>query len=245
MDRFDYLIRTLTRIDGLTGEAYEKRRLGKDWPQDGAETMIGVERMTNVKDLALDVIARGVPGDFMECGIWRGGVGILMGAIIQQEAKGRRLFLADSFQGCPMPKLEQYPADAGDRHHSFQNLKVSSREVINNFRKYGLLPFNGLHILEGWFKDTIRPGLADWSQGLSLLRLDGDMYESTIQALEAAYDFVSIGGYVICDDYRNIPNCRQAIDDFRVQRQITAPLQSVDWCAVYWQKQAAEGQVAA
>jgi Macrocin-O-methyltransferase (TylF) len=244
LDRFDYLIRTLTRIDGLTGDDYQRRYKGLDWPTD-AETMVGVERLTNVKTLALDVIERGIPGDFMECGIWRGGVGILMGAIIQQEAKGRRLFLADSFEGCPIPNPAQYPADTNDPHHTFGHLKVSSREVIENFRKYGLLPFNGLHVLEGWFKDTLRAALADYSRGLALLRLDGDMYESTIQALEAAYDRVTPGGYVILDDYHNIPNCRKAILDFRAKRRITTPIQSVDWCAVYWQKEAEEGRAAA
>jgi hypothetical protein len=239
MDRFDYLIRALTRIDGLTGEAYEKRRLGLDWPKD-AETMIGQVRLENVKNLALDVIERGIPGDFMECGIWRGGVGVLMAAVIAQSAGGRRLWLADSFQGCPVPD-PQYVADQGDRHHTFEFLRVSPDEVLANFERYGLLGKVDLRILPGWFKDTL-PG--DVGQ-LALLRVDGDMYESTMQVLDALYSHVAPSGYVILDDYHNIPNCRAAIEDFRRKRGITAAIQSVDWCAVYWQKEPEEGRAAA
>lgn len=240
MDRFDYLIRALTRIDGLTGEAYEKRYRGVDWPRDGAETMVGVQRLTNAKNLALDVIARGIPGDFMECGIWRGGVGILLGAIIADRAESKQLWLADSFEGCPKPSPE-FRADAADRHHTFEFLKVSVDEVLANFERYGLLGNIRLGILPGWFKDTL-PGPVG---KLALLRIDADMYESTTQVLEALYDHVSPGGYVICDDYHNIPNCRSAIDEFRWKRGIKEPIQTVDWCAIYWQKQVEEGKVAA
>lgn len=238
MDRFDYLIRTLTRIDGLTGEAYEKRRLGQDWPKD-AETMIGVERMTNVKELALDAIARGIPGDFMECGIWRGGVGILLASIIAAMNENRRVWLADSFDGCPVPD-PAFEADRGDRHHTFEFLKVSPQEVVGNIEKYGLGQ-EDIRILPGWFKHTL-PG--DVGQ-LALLRIDADMYESTTQALDTLYDHVTAGGYVICDDYHNIPNCRQAILDFQNRRGLSPTMRSADWCAVYWRKEATEERSAA
>jgi O-methyltransferase len=241
VDRFDCLIRTLTRIDGLTGEARERRRLGLDWPADGAETMIGVERLTNVKDLALDVSARGIPGDFMECGIWRGGVGILLAQIVREENEGRRVWLADSFDGCPIPD-EQFPADQRDPHHTFEFLKVSLEQVMQNLQTYGINPWgHDVQLLPGWFKETL-PGPVGQ---LALLRIDADMYESTTQVLDSLYDHVSLGGYVICDDYHNIPNCHAAIEDFRRKHGITAPIQSVDWCAVYWRKEAAERQAAA
>jgi O-methyltransferase len=235
MDRFDTLIRQLTRLDTLTGEARERRRLGLDWPTDGAETMVGVERLTNVKRLAADVLARGVEGDFMECGTWRGGVGILMAAMLQADfiehlTKPRTLFIADSFEGCPSPD-PAFPADRGDPHSTFKFLKVPLAEVSRNFERYGV--HEGVEFLPGWFKNTL-PGPV---KRLALLRIDADMYESTTQALEALYDRVTPGGYVILDDFFNIPNCRQAIIDFRARRRIVMPIQPVDWCAVYWQKE--------
>lgn len=226
MSRLDYLIRVLTRIDGLTGEAREKRRQGLDWPADGAETMVGVERLENVRTLALDVIARGIPGDFMECGTWRGGVGILMAAILRELHQDRNVFVADSFEGCPVPS-PQYPADRKDLHHTFEFLKVPLETVRENFARYGV----NATFLPGWFKDTL-PGPV---KQLALLRIDSDMYESTTQALEALYDLVAPGGYVILDDFHNIPNCHKAILDFRERRRITAPIHTVDWCAVYWE----------
>jgi O-methyltransferase len=241
----DHLIQSLTRLHGLTGEPRELRRLGLDWPTDGAETMIGIERMDNVKTLALDVIARGIPGDFMECGTWRGGVGILLAHILMMDSRMRReLFIADSFQGCPEPSPE-FPADSGDPHHTFQFLSVPLADVKANFLKYGIDPdwqpgfvqpkSQHVSFLPGWFKDTL-PGPV---KKLSLLRIDADMYESTSQALEALYDLVSIGGHVILDDFQNIPNCQMAIRDFRKRRGITEPIHKVDWCAVYWTKERA------
>jgi O-methyltransferase len=184
-----------------------------------------------VKNLALDVIARGVPGDFMECGTWRGGVGILMAKILKDLNQERTLFVADSFEGCPIPS-DDYPQDVNDPHHTFGFLAVSLGEVSRNFERYAA--HQGVEFLPGWFKDTL-PGPV---KQLALLRIDADMYESTTQALEALYDLVSPGGYVILDDFHNIPNCREAIIDFRKRRGIKTEIKSVDWCAVYWQKEA-------
>lgn len=230
MDRLDVLMRVLTRVDGLTGEAREKRWKGLDWPTD-AETMVGMGRLQNVRKLAEEVISNAIPGDFMECGIWKGGVGILLAAIARDTE--RTVWLADSFDGCPVPD-PKFAADVNDPHHTLTFLKVSLAEVSANLEKYGV--HIGVEFLPGWFKDTL-PGRVE---SLALLRIDADMYESTTQVLEALYDKVSPGGYVICDDFHNIPNCRQAILDFRERRGITDPINSVDWCAIYWQVTASE-----
>ncbi|HEX7403049.1 MAG TPA: TylF/MycF/NovP-related O-methyltransferase, partial [Usitatibacter sp.] len=68
------------------------------------------------------------------------------------------------------------------------------------------------------------------------LRLDGDLYESTWDALTALYDRVVPGGFVLIDDYGDFPPCRQAVDEFRQQRGIGEPLQKIDWTGVYWRK---------
>lgn len=244
MNRLDALILELTRLNTLSGEAWEKRRLGLDWPTDGAETMIGVERLTNVRDLACDVLARRVPGDFMECGTWRGGCAILMAAILEEfmlstvDQYTRKLYIADSFQGCPAPD-PAYPADRGDPHSGFEFLKVSLDTVQANFRRYGL-ERRFVEFLPGWFKDTL-PGPVG---PLALLRIDADMYESTTQALEALYDRLQPGGYLILDDFHNIANCQRAIVEFRARRGITTPMNNADsWCAVYWRKEEARKPV--
>ena len=68
------------------------------------------------------------------------------------------------------------------------------------------------------------------------MRLDGDMYESTMDALSSLYPKLSAGGYVIIDDYQSIDACRAAVDDYRREHSISEELRTVDWSAVYWKK---------
>src|SRR5262249_40858967 len=144
----------------------------------------------------------------------------------------RRVWVADSFQGVPAPDLAHYPADAGSDYHTFRELSVSLETVQRNFAKYGLLG-DQVVFLKGWFKDT----LPDASiEKLALLRLDGDLYESTIVALNALYDKLSPGGYVIVDDYHVVPGCQKAIGDFLTARKIPGPLSEIDGVGVFWQK---------
>jgi O-methyltransferase len=71
---------------------------------------------------------------------------------------------------------------------------------------------------------------------LAILRLDGDMYESTIDALTALYPKLSPGGYAIIDDYGCIPACKAAVTDYRAANGITDEIHTVDWTGVYWRK---------
>jgi hypothetical protein len=70
---------------------------------------------------------------------------------------------------------------------------------------------------------------------LAILRMDGDMYESTMDALNSLYHKVAPGGFVIVDDYI-LPACRKAVDDFRRDHAIEAPMEDVDGAAVFWEK---------
>src|SRR5207249_3588916 len=105
---------------------------------------------------------------------------------------GRVVWAADSFKGLPRPDPIRYPADAGDRHWTHRELAVSLEEVQANFLRYGLLD-EGVRFLAGWFRDTLP---AAPIHRLAVLRIDGDMYESTLDVLRALYPKVSVGGYV-------------------------------------------------
>jgi O-methyltransferase len=207
-----------------------RRAVGHDWPAL-AETMIGTARMRNIRMLAQRAIAENVPGDFIEAGVWRGGACIYMRGILAAAGEtSRRVFVADSFRGLPPPDEAVYPADAGDPHHTFDQLAVAREEVEGNFRRYQLLD-EQVVFLEGWFKDTLHKAPIE---RLALLRLDGDMYESTMESLSALYMKVSPGGFVIVDDYV-LKACAQAVNDFRDRQGITAPMHEVDGSAVWWQ----------
>jgi O-methyltransferase len=208
------------------------RAEGHDQPAE-AETMIGLYRLDNLQDCVTDVLRRGVPGDLIETGAWRGGATILMRAILKAYGDtDRTVWVADSFQGLPKPDADRYPADRGDVHWTSQRLAVPLAEVEANFERYGLLD-GQVRFLEGWFKDTLPSAPID---RLAVLRLDGDMYGSTMEALEALYPRLSIGGYVIVDDYGAVPQCKEAVTDYRNAHGITDPMEWVDWTGVYWQR---------
>lgn len=211
-----------------------KRTVGMDWPPSPwSHTMVGVKRLDNLQ-LCLEAALRdGVPGDFLEAGAWRGGASIFARALLKAHGvEDRTVWVADSFEGLPKPNEELYPQDAGDRHHTFDFLAVSLDEVKRNFDTYGLLD-EGVRFLKGWFKDTLPSAEAE---AYAVLRLDGDMYESTMDALNALYPKLSPGGFLIVDDYGAVPACRQAVEDYRAEHGIDEPIIEIDWTGAYWRK---------
>ncbi len=211
----------------------EARRQGLGSSSD-ADTLIGSMRLENLQVCVTDVLDKGIPGDFIETGVWRGGASIFMRGILQAYGvTDRVVWLADSFQGLPKPDAVRYPADAGDRFWRVTAAAVSLEEVKANIRAYGLLD-SQVKFLVGWFRDTLRD--APISQ-LAILRLDGDMYESTVDALTALYPRLSKGGYVIVDDYGAVPACRQAVHDYRAAMGIAEEIHRIDWTGVYWRRE--------
>ncbi len=211
----------------------ELRFAGRDWPTD-AETMVGWLRLESLEKCCSTVLREAIPGDFVETGIWRGGCGILMRAVLAAYSDPTRsLWLFDSFQGLPKPDPASYPLDDGDPHWTLAPyLGVSLDQVQRNFARYELLD-NRTIFVKGWFRDTVP---ATQVNSISLLRLDGDMYESTWVVLEHFYQRLSPGGFVIVDDYGALPNCKIAIDEFRSKYLIKAPITKIDWTAVFWRK---------
>ena len=212
---------------------------GKDWPPT-AETMVGRQRLDDVRQCVNSVLADGVPGDFIETGVWRGGVTILMRGLLAAWGDTERcVWVADSFKGLPAPNAAAFPQDVGHDMSSFQALAISANEVRANFARYGLLD-GQVKFLEGWFQETLPSAPI---KELSILRLDGDMYESTMDALEALYPKLAIGGYVLVDDYGAWPNCRQACNDYRSRHGIKDKIISVDWTGVHWRRTSGEPKI--
>jgi hypothetical protein len=198
-----------------------------------AHTMIGLKRLENIEYCLRAVLSNQVKGDFIETGVWRGGATIFMRAILKAyQITDRKVWVADSFEGVPPPNPEKYPADRGDGHHRLEHLAVSLDEVKSNFAQYNLLD-DQVVFLKGWFKDTLPTAPIP---RLALLRLDGDLYESTLDALTHLYPKLSIGGYVIIDDFNYIQSCKQAVNDFRRQHSIEDEIKPIDSSGVYWQR---------
>jgi O-methyltransferase len=213
------------------GEA-EAREEGRDWPPT-AESMVGTKRLANVAELCRRAVEEGVPGDFIETGVWRGGVTILMRAVLAAyDVDDRTVWVADSFEGLPAPDGERYPADADLDWSDVGVLKVDVDAVKANFARYDLLD-DRVQFLVGWFCDTLP---AAPIEQLAVLRLDGDLYQSTMDALVALEPKVAPGGFVIVDDYGGWPSCRAAVDDYRRAEGIDAPIVEIDWTGVWWRK---------
>jgi hypothetical protein len=129
------------------------------------------------------------------------------------------------------PPDEAYPADAESQLHTTKSLAITRDEVEKNFERYGLLD-DRVRFLEGWFKDSL-PTVRD--RTWSVVRLDGDMYESTMDGLTNLYPQLSVGGYLIVDDYTYEP-CRQAVADYREAHAIDEPIEAIDWLGAFWRR---------
>jgi hypothetical protein len=218
----------LTRALFTEDEKLEVCKLGlEDWPVY-AETMIGTYRLDNIRYCIGQVIKDKVEGDVIECGVWRGGACIWMKAILDSYEELRNVYVADSFNGFPKPK---YKCDADFDFLQKHDLKVPVEVVKNNFKKYGLLD-NRVKFIEGYFSET----LPKFDGKLALLRVDGDLYESTVDILNNLYDKVSVGGYIIIDDYQ-LGQCELAVQFFRRKRNITDKIENIDGgVGVFWRK---------
>jgi O-methyltransferase len=210
---------------------------GVDWPAE-AETMIGIRRLDQLQHCVTEVLKNGVPGDLIETGVWRGGAVIFMAAVL--EAYGnttRNVWVADSFAGLPKPD-GRYPQDRGDVHWRFHRaLAIPLEQVKANFERYSLFS-ERIRFLPGWFKDTLPQAPIE---RLAVLRIDGDMYASTMDVLENLYPRLSPGGYAIIDDYGAVPACKQAVEDYRGRMGIVDAIQTIDWTGVFWRKSSTHG----
>ena len=207
------------------------RAQGRDTPLY-AQTMVGLQRMRSVRRCVETVLKEDVPGHLIEAGAWRGGVGILMRGILKAYGvEDRWVWVADSFSGLPPAEPDRHPADRDSDFHELAWLAVSVDEVRENYRRYGLLD-DRVRFVEGWFRDTL-PALREipWS----VVRVDGDMYGSTMDVLVNLYGGLSPGGFVIIDDFALEP-CRQAVEDFRRDQGIDEPIERIDWTGVFWRK---------
>jgi O-methyltransferase len=197
-----------------------------------AHTMVGRKRFDNIENCLATIRKDNVPGDVAETGVWRGGAAIFMkGCLTAWGMQDRTVWVADSFEGLPIPSL---PEDAG---YDFSVTKVpilavGLEEVQENFRRYDLLD-EKVKFLKGWFRDTLH--IAPIRE-LALLRLDGDLYESTMDSLKALYDKVSPGGFIIVDDFNDFEPCRRAVLEFRELHGIKDPIEAVDWSGAFWRK---------
>jgi O-methyltransferase len=212
---------------------------------EDAETMLGLRQLDNMQACVVDVLRNEVPGDLVEAGVWRGGMTVFMRALLKayeersneepsNRDRQRQVWVLDSFEG--LPKIdkdrESFDWKAGD-------MAVSLEEVQGNFARYDLLDAR-VHFVKGFFDRTLPQ--APISR-IAILRIDADLYQSTLDVLNHLYPKLSPGGYAIFDDFQNLPDCRKAIEEYREQHGVSEEIQPIDKRAVYWKKQASSKSV--
>lgn len=175
-----------------------------------------------------DLEARGIRGDFIEAGVWRGGVIVFMRALLDAyNIQDRRIFAADSFAGIPKnTRVQNDPVDDWT-----DRWVASLDDVRRSIARFGLLDERILFVV-GNFADTLK-SLA--RERFALIRLDSDSYESVETSLTALYPQLSAGGVVIIDDW-HLVGCRAAVEDYRARQGIRDQIQ-VHEANAYWVKQ--------
>jgi len=176
------------------------------------------------------VLTYDIPGDFVECGVWRGGTCFLMAEVLRQAGvRDRKVWLFDSFEGMPTPEEIDGPAAtawANNRESPeyFDNCRVSLDEVQRSATELGLASYT--EFVKGWFDQTL-PANRDRIGPIAILRVDCDWYSSVRCCLENLYDQVVEGGFVIFDDYYTFEGCAIALHEFLGKRGLAHRIESV------------------
>lgn len=209
--------------------------LTKSWNRlaPPALTMCGDESINQLREALETIDKEGIPGDLIETGVWRGGLPIIMRAFLHDiKDTDRKVYIADSFAGLPQDVKDVKDKAANLLLEPLNGLSTS-RKLVEDALNYFGLNDDQVIFLEGWFKDTL-PDMP--KTPLALVRLDGDYYESTMDAIKHLYPQLSSGGYLIVDDY-NLPlGCKKAINDYREEMEIDEPMIKINKQAIYWRK---------
>ena len=241
-----------------TGNPHSSLIDGSGWPPNGwALSMAGQRRLDSFSALVATAVEDGVPGHVIETGVWRGGMSFMAAKTLEllgASAAGRLTYLADSFRGIPnqvtyKPAIEAFTP----KHIKVSGLDVHSHtyEILNNNNVQRVmkdaqavgLDMSRLRFVEGYFNDSL-PALirAEPAIQFAVVRLDGDTYFSTYEAIEILYPHLSPDGFLIVDDYLDWKTCRAAIDTYRTVHGIKEPIVAVPHNSteivrgVYWRK---------
>jgi O-methyltransferase len=191
-------------------------------------TLVGFDPLHNLYALAERIDREQIPGDVVECGVYKGGSAAVLARVATHSRMRRTVWLFDSFQG--LPPAAQIDGEKAVEHVG--TLTANPEEVQELLRKTGA-DLRRVRVVPGFFQDTFStveiPRIA-------LLNIDADWYDSVKLCLERFYDCVVPGGFISFDDYGYWPGCKAAVDEFFSQRGLTCELQAVDANVRWFQK---------
>jgi hypothetical protein len=237
---------TKRRIDGRTGYDFIKcqRNIPVDFEKDVIHiirsvkpyTMTTPERLYALINAVKYIVKNNIPGDIVECGVWKGGSMMAVAKTLLDLGRlDRQLYLFDTFEGMPRPqdvdvsyrgskaskKFEEKMVTNDSSHWCFASLDEVKRAMYETGYDREKISF-----VKGKVERTI-PNSAP--QTISLLRLDTDWYESTRHELLHLYPRLSHGGVIIIDDYGHFLGARKAVDEYIEQNNICLLLNRLDY----------------
>jgi hypothetical protein len=201
------------------------------------KTMTSQERLVSLIRAVDHLVNNKIEGDFVECGVWKGGSMMVAATrLLQLKDQDRKLFLFDTFEGMSEP--DENDISAVDNRKAIELLEESDKmkgdnvwcyssleEVQSNLKSTGY-PFEKVTFIKGKVEDTLpEPSI----KKIALLRLDTDWYESTRHELETLYDLLVPGGVLILDDYGHWEGCKKAVDEFISKRGLKLYLNRIDY----------------
>jgi len=193
-------------------------------------TVVDIARLKMLYKLTKEIDIASVPGDIVECGVFKGGSAVLITRAAHRSHFDRRIWLYDSFEGLPRPTKED-GSEALERFHEGWN-RGDMSEVKKLFETFSVLD-SRVHFVKGYFHDTFQS--ISMSQ-IALLHIDADWYHSVKLCLERFYEFVQPGGFIALDDYGRWEGCRKATDEFIEKHNLNVKLVPVDGVEHYFQK---------
>lgn len=175
------------------------------------------QQLSKIYDFAVLINKKGILGNFVECGVWNGGLSGLIAAVAQEKGC-RSMWLFDSWEGLPEPKDIDVTIDGGIAGE--KGMALGSIEMVKEllFKKLSLNQ-EKVHLIKGWFHDTL-PKTKKEIGPIAFIHLDGDWYDSIKICLDELYDQVVKGGMILIDDYECWLGCKKAVDEFIDQRRI-------------------------
>ena len=211
----------------------EMRRI---WDSVRPFTMTSAERVSALVDAVRYVVVNGIPGAFVECGVWKGGSSMAMALALQAlEDRSRHLYLYDTFQGMSAPTDADVSINGEDAPATFDQTRTSAdssdwcrsslEEVKANMAGAGY-PAGQVHYVQGKVEDTIPATLP---ASIAILRLDTDWYESTRHELLHLFPLLSSKGVLIIDDYGHWKGARKAVDEYFAETKVPLLLNRIDY----------------
>ena len=203
-----------------------------------AYTATSIERVYALKSAITYIIKNKIKGDFVECGVWKGGSCMLMAkTLVNEGEKERKIWMYDTFDGMTEPTDDDCEIETNisgsdllkntpKNTDKFNMWAYAPLEMVKKNMKKTMFPEERIHFIEGKVENTLSKAKP---QNIALLRLDTDWYESTKCELEQLYPLLSIGGVLIVDDYGHFSGAKKAVDEYFSNTNVKPLMNRIDY----------------